>query len=235
MRQVEVFPGFPVTSEDSLADIGCGSGHNCVVSGEIGASVYAVDTNPDTLRSVEERMRGSKAASFTAKLATSDDIPLQDETASVVVCTEVIEHVVDALHFARELFRIGKPGARYLISVPDFFSESILQVVGPADYFQAPNHVRILARKDFRHLVETVGLEITDEKFVGFYWSIWWALRFATQSEYYPGSPHVAPEVLQKWEATWDALCAHPNGDSAVSLLNRAVPKSQVLLAKKPG
>ncbi len=108
-----------------------------------------------------------------------------------------------------------------------------MQAVAPKDFFEAPNHVRIFSRADFKNLIEGVGLRIAAEHFVGFYWSLWWGLRFASGSDYYPGSPKQPPALLQKWEETWNLLLASPEGGRAAALLDRAIPKSQVIVAQK--
>jgi SAM-dependent methyltransferase len=233
VKQLEIFPGFVITSDDTVADIGCGAGNMCVAAGSIGCAVLAVDTNPNTIRDVSALMRDSPARYFKPAVATSNVIPVANQQANVVICMEVLEHVDDPSQFMTELFRIGRPGARYLLSVPDAISESIMQVVGPKDYFEAPNHVRIISRPEFKNLIEGAGLKITAERFVGFYWSLWWGLRFAAGTDYYPGSPDQPPAVLRKWEETWNLLLASPEGGKAAELLDQAIPKSQVVIAQK--
>ena len=231
---ISLFPEFAVTSDDVVADIGCGAGESCVRAGSVGATVIAVDIQEDTLRFVENRMREVPARSFRAILANSDLIPLESGVASAVICTEVLEHVGDPEVFMAELVRIGRRGARYMLSVPDFLSDSLLKAVSPASAYQAPNHVRIFDRAQFRELARRHGLVITDTKFVGFYWSIWWFLRFVAGTEYTPGAPGDVPEVLCLWQACWDAALKTPQGDKIAAKLDPVLPKSQVILAVKP-
>jgi SAM-dependent methyltransferase len=232
--RVEIFPGFYAYPDDTVADIGCGAGEACVKAGSIGAAVLAVDSEEGTLAFVKNRMQSVPARSFDGQLATSDLIPLPPECASVIVCTEVLEHVGDPNLFIRELARIGRPGARYVISVPDSRSEDILKEISPPEMWRAPNHVRVFERTQFRSLVEGAGLTITGTHFVGFYWSMWWLLRFAASTDYTPGSAAEKPAVLQKWEEAWEALQSTPEGRANAGNLDRALPKSQVLIAQKP-
>jgi SAM-dependent methyltransferase len=231
--RAEIFPGFFIHPEDTVADIGCGAGDVCLRAGSIGAAVLAVDSEAATLASVKDRMRSVPARSFEGRLATSDLIPLPSGCASAVICTEVLEHVGDPHLFMRELARIGRPGARYVISVPDSRSELILKDVSPPEMWRAPNHVRVFERTEFRALVEGSGLAILDTHFVGFYWSMWWLLRFAAGTDYTPGSAAEVPAVLRKWEEAWEALQSTPEGRANAGKLDRALPKSQVLVAEK--
>lgn len=46
------------------------------------------------------------------------DLPLDDETAEIVVCSEVIEHVEDAQGLINELARVVRPGGTLVLSGP---------------------------------------------------------------------------------------------------------------------
>src|SRR5690349_17275109 len=122
---VEVYPAFEITSDDTVVDVGCGAGALCRCAGMVGADVIGIDIHPDLVADTIEMMRAVPARSFRGIVCDSDPIPLPDATASVVISTEVLEHVDDPARFLAELVRIGKPGARYLFTVPDPASELI--------------------------------------------------------------------------------------------------------------
>ena len=60
------------------------------------------------------------------------------ESIDKIICTEVIEHVDDPMVALRELMRVGKPGALYLLSVPGQRSEELIKSVAPAYWFESP-------------------------------------------------------------------------------------------------
>jgi len=66
-----------------------------------------------------------------------DHYPWPIETASfdTIVCKEVIEHLVDVVRAMEEMHRIGRPGARVLITTPHFSC---------ANSFTDPTHRRHL-------------------------------------------------------------------------------------------
>jgi hypothetical protein len=77
----------------------------------------------------------------------------------------------------------------------------------------------------------TAGLEIQRRIHYGFYWSMWWILRWATDGGFAHGAPG-AP-VLDYSNRTWRALITNPRAAHVKKALNELMPKSQVLIARK--
>ncbi len=232
-HSAELFPGFVITAADTLVDVGCGPAQPCLLAGQLGADVIAVDIDPAVIEQVKKTMQKVPARSFRAYVSDSNPLPLPDGIATIVVAQEVMEHVDDPVRFLGELVRIGKPGARYLISVPDPASEELMRAVAPACYFQKPGHIHVFDRAELDHLVQASGLEIEKRVPYGFYWSVWWTLRWTTGLHYAPCSAEPPPPILGHWDRTWQALLSTEAGRQAVQALDQAVPKSQVLLARK--
>ena len=119
--------GIEIGPDDTVVDVGCGFGSACVAAGLHGAAVIGIDIEPVLIEKVTERMKSVPAKSFRGVVNDAHVIPLDDATASVVICTEVLEHVDDPSAMLAELVRIGRPGAQYLITVPDPASESVMR------------------------------------------------------------------------------------------------------------
>jgi hypothetical protein len=151
-----------------------------------------------------------------------------------VICTEVVEHSREPAALVAELARIGKPGAKYWISVPDPCSESIMAIVCPPTYFQFPEHINIFEREQFLALIEGAGLEVDRKVGVGFYHSFWWILRMTCGTTHCPGALTPAPSLIAKWESLWGELIACPLGEQVAKGLDGVMPKSQVVIAHKP-
>ena len=228
----ELYKGFAITPEDTFVDVGCGEGGNCVFAAQCGAAkVIATDIDPERIETVAKHMAAeAQARSFEAHVSDSNPLPLASGIATKVVCQEVLEHVEDPPAVLAELVRIGKPGAQYLVSVPDPVSESVQKHVAPSCHWEKPNHLRIFEREQFARVVREAGLTIETRASYSFFWAMWWALfwadvrvmKFGT-----PGSP-----VLRHWNKTWRALLESPNGAAVRKALDATMPKSQVILAR---
>jgi SAM-dependent methyltransferase len=234
LMTVSLFPGFEITSDDVFLDVGCGSGSACRSAARVGADVIAVDIVPDHVAAATAAVEGEGARSYRGIITDCDPIPLPDASADVIVCLEVMEHVADAARFIKELVRVGKPGARYALSVPAFAAESLMKVLAPPSYFQPPEHVRIFQRSQFEDLIRSAGLKIDRSEGVGFYSTMWWTLRMACGTSHCPDFITPPPPILASWEETWKALEATPLGPQVSAVLDDLLPKSVLVVAHKP-
>ncbi len=234
MKTREVMPGFEINPEDTVVDVGCGPGHTCTFAAKQGAEVVGIDISPEAIAKLKRNMGSLPAHSFQAVTSDCNPIPLPSGRATCVICMEVLEHVDDPAAFLSELARIGKPGARFLISVPAPLSESIQKEIAPAAYWKKPNHIRVFSEQAFLAAVRSAGLEVKTQTAYGFYWSMWWTLRWAVAEDNIPFGKSGNSPILRHWNKTWKALLAAPQGQHVWKALERALPKSQIVIACKP-
>ena len=237
----EVFPGVHLGAEDVLVDVGCGSGGVREFCQRYAGKIFALDIDAEALSAVRSRTLFADAENISFVSASAEQLPITTGTATKVLCLEVLEHVDDPELVVAELFRIGRPGCIYLISVPGQFSESMMQKVAPREMFEKPHHIRIFSQKEFSSLIERSGLTILTEGgsgafstlFVAMYWQ-----KFGTQ----PGQSFEAvnPEIshhdplLQDWAKAWNYLLDLPNGEDIKAMFDTLIPKSQIIVAIKP-
>jgi ubiquinone/menaquinone biosynthesis C-methylase UbiE len=98
-------------SGDDLADIGCGDGTLLRMAERAGARTAV------GLLATEEEVAVLRRAGLNVRQGLTDQLPIEDESASVVVCNSVLlvvprERIPASL---REIYRIAKPGARIFL------------------------------------------------------------------------------------------------------------------------
>ena len=224
----ELFEGLPITRDDVVLDVGCGDGGIAGFCGERGAAIILADSDPERVSAAERRLAGTAARNVRALITDCNPLPLPDDTASIVISTEVLEHVDDPHKFLAELVRVGREGARYLLTVPDPVCETLQKTLAPPSYFAKPNHIRIIERDEFAAMVEAVGLTIERRASYGFYWSLWWLMFWVCKVDLGQAHP-----VLDGWAQTWGALLDSPGGPQVKKVLDSFMPKSQVIIARK--
>jgi len=226
----ELVTGFPITGDDIVIDVGCGEGGFANFCAGRGAHVILADADGTKIQKALERLSGSSARKIEAHVTRCDPLPLPDDFVTHVICNEVLEHVDDPTAFAAELVRIGRPGALYLITVPGTEQERLQQNLAPPFYFEKPNHIRIFEADAFAALVEGAGLVIEHRMFYGFFWSIWWLLFWQTGIPLGQGK-HPS---LDAWTRTWAEVLKGKDGAKIKRTFDAFLPKSQVIVARKP-
>jgi SAM-dependent methyltransferase len=238
----ELLKGFAITEDDTLLDVGCGEGVATLFAVRQGASVIFTDSEHDKVRDLARQVEAQSRKQNLGLVSNSLPLPLADGCASKVVCMEVLEHIAQPEPFMAELVRMGRPGALYLLSVPAPVGEHLQQGIAPASYFQAPNHVQIFTAERFAAMIEDAGLVIEHRQASGFFWVMgmifFWASERAAGRD--PGgavrdriqAPY--PPLMESWAKTWQDLLAQPDGLAIKQMLDRFMPKSQVIIARKP-
>jgi SAM-dependent methyltransferase len=229
----QLFPDFRITASDRVVDVGCGDGGVCVFAARQGAEVIGTDIDPAMIDATNKRLREETTSQrWQTHVSDSNPLPVKSGIASKVICQEVLEHVDDPAVVVSELVRIGKPGSLYLLSVPDPVGEKIHREIAPSIYWAKPYHLRIFERDAFDRLIQDAGLTIVKRANYSFFWSMWWILFWAeTAVTGQFGGPNTP--LLRYWNKTWDALLAAPEGARVKNALDKFMPKSRFLLARK--
>ena len=226
----ELFEGFPINSDDIVADIGCGHGGNASFCGARCAEIIITDIDPATVAAAEQRLKNSCSCKVTAIVSDSYPLSIEGGVVSKIVSTDVIEHVDDPMLFLRELVRIGRPGAAYFLTAPDAVHERLQKPLALPAYFERPNHVRIVDRDEFSRLVTDSGLVVERQGHFGFYWALWFTLFWACDVDL--SSPR--HPALDHWSQTWQALLGTDKGPAIKRALDNLLPKTQYIIARKP-
>ena len=227
---VSVKPGMKVV------DIGCGDGGYSNFCSRRGADVTFIDIQESKVRELEARLKDIAKGRITGIVSECNPIPLPNDYADLVISTEVLEHVRDPEAVLREIVRIGKPDALYLLTVPDARGENLLKTMVHPSYFEEPNHIQIFTSDDFERLVLSCGLEIVRHEYLNAFWSIFYLLKWATAVPYAPeGINDTLHPATYYWTKVWEEMLDHPNGDKVREIFNQTVPGCQMILAKRKG
>jgi len=238
----ELHPGFAVGPHDTVLDFGCGAGGATQFCARQGARVIFADSDASKITQLETALTQSGASSFQGIVSDALPLPLANACVNRVVAQEVLEHVEDPQQTLAELYRLGQPGALYLLSVPHARSELLQQGIAPASHFAPPNHRHIFDEAQFMELVQSSGLQVISRHDFGFYWAFWMMLYWTNleaEGSMHQGATHdlIAPPyapLLDDWAAIWQRLLHMPAGPELKRRLDALLPKSQIIVARKP-
>lgn len=139
-----------IEAVETLFDGGAGSGEFalCALKAGFCRKVIALEYDRENF----ERLKGNLGRRREATLIHGSllEVPLPDESAEVVMSTQVLEHIEAHERAAAELVRVLKPGGHAIITVPH-----------PPEPFPNTGHVREgYTEGDLRALFEPLGMTL---------------------------------------------------------------------------
>jgi ubiquinone/menaquinone biosynthesis C-methylase UbiE len=132
-----------------IADIGSGTGFLAFPAAYIvgpAGRVYAVDTSERMLSELKSRIKLYGSDIVTSVLSREYDFTLGPESVHVVVMSNVFHEIDDKKRFAREMYRIVKPGG----------SAAVFEVKPGAEGAGPPKHHRVTP-EEVAEAVEAAG------------------------------------------------------------------------------
>lgn len=120
-------------SGKKILELGCGFGHNLALFASDN-QVRGIESNPEI--AAKTAARGIETLNHDLDAG----LPDPDESWDVVICLDVLEHLLRPLECAREISRVLKPGGIAILNVPNHF---ILKV--GSESFLAPTLMYIVS------------------------------------------------------------------------------------------
>lgn len=104
---------------EKVLDLGCGSGRDCIAAAKIVGStgkVTGLDLTPEMVIKARARIAEEKVDNVNFINGTIEALPLHDQSFDVVLSNCVINHSRDKTKVYREIWRVLKPGGRFVVS-----------------------------------------------------------------------------------------------------------------------
>ena len=158
-KKLNIRPGL------KILDIGCGSGRH------LGATyrfkqifIVGADLDYDDVCEARQRLTFQDQigehgdGTWALSVADVTCLPFKSNSFDLVICSEVMEHVLDQQAAAGELVRVLKPGHNLVVSVPRYWPERICWALSE-DYVNSERgHIRIYTSKTLLALFHRFGL-----------------------------------------------------------------------------
>ena len=157
-----------IDAPKTIADIGCGNGVFSVSMKQIfECTLTGIDGNSYALRKAKEN---GFDKTFQVNDFSNDELPLSPKSMDLVICKDVLEHLINPKHLASEIAKSVKPNGHALIHVPNqlnligrirlLFSNDI----DTFNYFQGYNrwdypHIRFYTKASIIDLFGLFGFE----------------------------------------------------------------------------
>ena len=117
-----------IKETDKVLEVGCGAGH--ILERIQKGKLYGIDISDIQIKRAKNRL-GDKAE---LKKSPGEEIPFEDGYFDVILCSEVIEHVLDPPKLLREIKRVMKDDGILSLSIPNEnlinFTKKLLKATG---------------------------------------------------------------------------------------------------------
>ncbi|MDM9382359.1 methyltransferase domain-containing protein [Chlorogloeopsis sp. ULAP01] len=97
----------------SVVEIGCGTGKNTLLLSQIAEKVYAIDFSAPMLEKAKEKITSSNVIFVTGDITKS--WACSNESADLITCNLVLEHIEDLSFIFSEAFRVLVKGGYFFI------------------------------------------------------------------------------------------------------------------------
>ena len=223
-------PGFKVL------DIGCGSGrHTCAAYQRRRVSAVGVDLNLEDLYEAKGRLqlhdRLGEHGGGTWSLSVADVIhlPFKDNHFDLIICSEVLEHLLTHRTAIREVVRVLQPGRNLVVSVPRYWPERICWLLSSAYASSNGGHVRIFKQRQLISDLTAAGVSMWARHFAHSLHTPFWWLKCLVGPDRQDSS---AVNLYHRF-LTWDIMKKPRVTGLLDKLLNPLMGKSLVVYFRK--
>ena len=176
------FKNFDFYSNQKILDIGCGQGRHCFGAYmHADLDVYGIDMGFDDVKKAYENFDkfnerlDKKSCNFM--VGNAKTLPFEDNSFDHVVCSEVLEHIIDYESALKEIKRVLKPNGTFALSVPKFFPEWVCWKLSK-DYQNEPGgHVRIFKYRELKNSVISLGFKFNKRHWAHALHSPYWWMQ----------------------------------------------------------
>lgn len=140
----------------AVLDVACGAGTWLACCHRLGARVHGVDLSTRAIAACRARLPDGE---FFAQAA--ETLPFESQRFDVITCLGSLEHFLDPVSALREMVRVAKPGAQFVLLVPnaDFLTRR-LGLYGGTQQVDAKEEVRSL--EQWQALFAEAGLTVQE-------------------------------------------------------------------------
>ena len=118
------FDKLNINAGDTVLDIGCGEGRHSIglyVDKEVNA--IGIDLSMEDMKTAKNRIKDfsiteTNTSSCVFGAADIKSLPFEDSVYDAVICSEVLEHVVDPVRAIEKMSKLVKPNGKIIITAP---------------------------------------------------------------------------------------------------------------------
>lgn len=132
LLSARVYPEtLPLDPTWRVVNLGSGEGPQAIIYAGQYRQMLGVDINPARLEKSQQAMHHYNVEHYHTVCANVEQVPLPSGSFDAAIAIDIIEHVENPRGLCREVYRLLKPGGRFLVTFPtqhDRFRERVSAV-----------------------------------------------------------------------------------------------------------
>ncbi len=218
-----------------VLDLGCGEGRHSIAArfAARDARVTGLDLSAEDLAAARAKaveFFGADRADIDWVCASGLTLPFPSGCFDIVICAEVLEHIVDFEAVLAEIRRVLKPTGHLAVSVPRFGPEWLCWRLSEGYRTEPGGHVRIFRSGQLKSAIERRGLRCYARHWAHALHTPYWWLRCLTWSR---GADHPLSRAYHRM-LVWDLMAAPWLTRTLDRVLNPLLGKSVVMYFEPP-
>ncbi|MDA9659935.1 class I SAM-dependent methyltransferase [Pseudomonadota bacterium] len=173
-KKINLLPG------SKILDVGCGEGRHIfgILNEFEDVYCYGLDQDIPSLDKCKKGLEFFQELDLNGTVFQQGSVyqlPFEENFFDLIICSEVLEHLDDYHAAIDEIFRVLKPGGKFLSSVPSYWPEKICWSLSSGYQNMPGGHVRIFKKRQVIDEIEDHGFEYDQsERFHGLHTAYWW-------------------------------------------------------------
>ena len=175
--------------DSKVLDVGCGEGRHIfgILNEFENVSCYGLDQDASSLNKCKEGLEFFKELDCNGTIFQQGSVyqlPYEENFFDLIICSEVLEHLEDYHAAINEIYRVLKPGGKFLTSVPSYWPEKICWSLSSGYQNMPGGHVRIFKKRQVINEIIDHGFKYDHaERFHGLHSAYWWLRCFFWETQ----------------------------------------------------
>lgn len=152
-RYEELLDGFEkFRKNNTILDVGCGSGYFLDVAKKKGWKVYGTEFSDHQVDKCSKKRITMKQGEISADM-------FENEYFDIITSFEVLEHTNNPQQQIRQINKLLRPGGALYLTTPNFNALYRLRLKGKYNIINYPEHLSYFTKKTLHHLLKTNGFK----------------------------------------------------------------------------
>ncbi len=159
-------------AEGAALDVGCGAGEFVAYLGSLGFQAHGVDLSENAVAYTQQRCPEATVCQASAE----DGLPFPPEQFTLVMATEVVEHLLEPQQAINQMARVLRPGGVLILTTPyhGVLKNLWLALFHFEQHFGVEGgHIRFFTRRSLGKGLRDAGLQVLEQRGYGRRWPVY--------------------------------------------------------------